>query len=52
VLQTDALIRFFLKQEPESMPDEKYNEVAGSMWWVLKVTGNYKEENGKITFVK
>lgn len=34
------------------MEFEQYCRVAGSMWWGLKVTGNVKEEDGKLTFIK
>lgn len=34
------------------MDDRKYTEVAAGLWWALKATGNVKEENGKLTFIK
>lgn len=50
--QTDALIRFFFKEDPDKMNDKKYSESAAQMWWALRVTGNTKLEDGKITFIK
>lgn len=34
------------------MKDSEYVNVAAQMWWVLKATGNMKEDDGKITFIK
>lgn len=50
--QTDALIRFFFKQDPCKMNGVEYLEVAAQMWWALEATGTIKKENGKITFLK
>ena len=50
--QTDALIRFFFKENPDNYTDEEYCKLAGQLWWALKATGNTEEKNGKITFIK
>lgn len=50
--QTDALIRFFFKTDPDEMSTEKYIRIASQLWWTLKVTGNIEEKDGKINFVK
>lgn len=52
VSQTDALIRFFFKEDPDKMDEEKYISVAGQLWWALDKTGSVKIEGGKITFIK
>lgn len=50
--QTDALLRFFFKIETDNLNDEEFAEMTAKMWWALKATGNVKEENGKLTFIK
>lgn len=50
--QTDALIRFWFKADPDKMSDEKYEIVAAQMWWVLKVTGNTEYKDGVLNFIK
>jgi hypothetical protein len=52
IAQTDALIRFFFKDDPSKMNDSKYIEVSSQMWWVLEATGNIEKKNGIKNFVR
>ena len=50
--QTDGLLRYFFKVNPDDYDDEQYAELVAKMWWTLEATGNVECKNGEYRFIR